>query len=105
MLIFNLGPIFKARGIERPYSFLVKSGISHTSAINILNSQTRSFKLEHVEILCNVLNCEPNDLLAWIPNKNQQNTENSPLNKLKQTTTGVSIQETIAAMPYKEADS
>ncbi|MBK8628480.1 MAG: hypothetical protein IPN86_23875 [Saprospiraceae bacterium] len=29
MLYLNLAPIFAARGIERPYSYLVKAGFTH----------------------------------------------------------------------------
>ena len=80
MLSLNLIPIFKARAIEKPYSFLVKAGLSPHSATNILNNKTHVFRLDHIELLCRVLICEPNDLLsiknsvdlAWnAPNDNE----------------------------------
>jgi DNA-binding Xre family transcriptional regulator len=71
MLSLNLIPIFKARAIEKPYSFLVKAGLSPHSATNILNNKTHVFRLDHIELLCRVLVCEPNDLLVWNPDKGQ----------------------------------
>lgn len=43
MLLFNLESVVRARQVERPYSFLVKAGISPHSAITLLNSESRSF--------------------------------------------------------------
>ena len=103
MLTLNLTPIFKARGIDKPYSFLVKAGLTAHSATNILNSQTRIFRLDHVELLCKVLVCEPNDLLLWTPNSGEKFEPNFPLSKLIQVETGLNNwKETLATMPFKE---
>ena len=83
MLTFNIRPILKQRGIENPYSFLVKAGISRPSASRILNSHPRVFRLDHIEILCTKLNCTPNDLLSWIPEKDTTLPENHSLKILK----------------------
>lgn len=102
MLSLNLTPIFKARGIEKPYTFLVKAGLSPHTATSILNNKTRVFRLNHIELLCKTLFCEPNDLLMWTPEKGQNYAENFPLSKLKQTYTDCNWKETFAKMPYKE---
>ncbi|WP_329805176.1 helix-turn-helix domain-containing protein [Flavobacterium facile] len=102
MLYFNLAPIFKARGIERPHNFLVKAGISSHSAQNILNSQSRTFRLDHVEILCRVLICEPSDILTYKENPNHKISEDHPLNNLIQPESSISINDTITSMPYKQ---
>lgn len=102
MLYYNLAPIFKARGIDRPHAFLVKAGISSHSAQNILNSETRIFRLDHVEVLCRVLICEPSDLLTYRENPNHKIPEDHPLNNLKQTESNKSINDTITTMPYKQ---
>lgn len=49
MLSLNLNQIFKARGIERPYTFLVKAGFTPHSANALLNSKTKTFRLDHIE--------------------------------------------------------
>ncbi|HRQ29972.1 MAG TPA: helix-turn-helix domain-containing protein [Saprospiraceae bacterium] len=69
MLSLNLAPIFRMRGIEKPYSFLVKARRSQHSATKILNDMTQIFRLDHVGLLCDLFVCEPNDLLAWKPDK------------------------------------
>lgn len=102
MLSFNLAPIFKARGIAKPYAFLVKAGISPHSANLILSSSTRSMRLDHLEVLCRTLVCEPNDLLLFTPNSDKPLTPDHPLNNLKQTETVKDIRETLASIPFKQ---
>ena len=102
MLAYNLTPIFKVRGIENPHSFLVKNGFSSHTAHNISTHQTRIFRLDHVERLCKILICEPNDLLMWIPDKNEPIAENHPLQKLTIKQSDLSIHEELNMISYKE---
>lgn len=102
MLSLNLTPIFELRGIEKPYTFLVKAGLSPHSATTILNKRTRIFRLDHIELLCNVLVCEPNDLLEWTPNKGEKQAENKTLFKLKKQPIETTWHETISTMSFKE---
>jgi DNA-binding Xre family transcriptional regulator len=106
MLTLNLNPIFKARGIERPYSFLVKAGLTPHTANVLLNSKTKVFRLDHIEKLCQLLKCEPNDLLVWYPNKNEIIANDHPLTKLKHSESpAIDIKATLLNMPYKELKS
>jgi len=102
MLSFNLMPIFKARAIDRPFTFLVKAGFTPHAANVILNRTTRTFRLDHIERLCKVLVCEPNDLLMWTPNSNEQYANDHPLYKLTQVDSGKDIKATLAKIPYKQ---
>ncbi len=102
MLSLNLIPIFKARAIEKPYSFLVKAGLSPHSATNILNNKTHVFRLDHIELLCRVLVCEPNDLLVWKPDKGQNIDKSHPLYNLIGQETTENLQETLSKMSYKK---
>lgn len=102
MLFLNLTPIFKIRGIEKPYTFLVKGGFSAHSATTILNYRTRTFRLDHIELLCDILVCEPNDLLAWTPEKGKKYSENCPLSKLELQPLDTKLLETFSTMTYKE---
>lgn len=106
MLTVNLNPIFKARGIDRPYTFLVKAGLTPHSANVLLNSKTKVFRLDHIEKLCLILKCEPNDLLVWIPGKNEIIADDHPLNRLKHDeSTAIDLKETLMKMPYRELKS
>ena len=102
MLSFNLTPIFKARGIDKPYTYLVKAGLAPNSVQTILNSQTRSFRLDHVELLCRILVCEPNDILLYRENTEHKIPEDHPLNNLKHVESNKSLKETMTTIPYKQ---
>ena len=67
MLTFNFSRIFKARGIDKPFSYLVKVGYSDNFATRIVNNRIKRLDLADLEKLCELLQCTPNDLLEWIP--------------------------------------
>lgn len=43
--------------------------ISYTNFNNLISNKTKSIKYENIELLCNILNCEPNDLFTKITQK------------------------------------
>ncbi len=102
MLTLHLAPIFKARGIERPFTFLVNAGMTRHSATRLLNNKLGILRLDHLELLCRVLVCEPNDLFLFTPEKDQQYTSDHPLLKLKKKGSAANLYETIATMPYAQ---
>lgn len=102
MLNLDLEHIFKARGIDRPYTFLVKAGFTPHTANSICNSSTRAFKLEHIELLCKSLVCEPNDLLSFTADKGEVLTADHPLLKLQHTEIDQNWRETLATIPFKQ---
>jgi len=103
MLYLNLKPIFSARGIEKPYSFLVKNGFNSNAAHRLLHSETRVVKLDHLEKLCEILLCEPTDLFQWIPENGKVNLPNNPLNKLIAAKENQSdLRKTLFGLPYQQ---
>jgi DNA-binding Xre family transcriptional regulator len=102
MLTLQLAPIFKARGIERPFSFLVKAGLSRHAATRLLNGKPSVLRLDHLELLCRVLICDPHDLLVFTPENDQQYLPDHPLFKLKQKEPVGNLQQAIASMPYNQ---
>lgn len=102
MLSLNLQPIFRARGIHRPYSFLVKAGFPSYTAHNLLNGKTVTFRLSHIEKLCALLHCTPNDLLAWKPNPNEKLSDHHPLKTLGAQHTNLNWQDTIKTIPLNQ---
>jgi DNA-binding Xre family transcriptional regulator len=103
MLTLHLTPIFRARGIERPYTFLVKAGFTPHSANTLLNSKSKTFRLDHIEKLCIILKCEPNDLLSWYPNNNTIIPDDHPIVKLKHgESPAIDLKKTLLNMPYSE---
>ena len=102
MLYLNLAPIFKARQIEKPYSFLVKIGIAPHTASKIIRNDMHVLRLNHIELICLHLHCEPNDLLAFKPDKNMVLSNNHPLNKLIPEQEDFNWQETLKTLPVSK---
>ncbi len=102
MLSLNLNPIFQARGINKPYTFLVKAGFTPHTATSLTTSNVSTIKLQHIELLCKALVCEPNDLFLFNPNNNEQLNPTHPLFKLQQPDNFQNWHETIANIPFKQ---
>lgn len=91
----------RARGIDKPYSFLVKSGMTYHAAQNLLNNPVRSIRFDHMELLCKILLCEPNDLFVWKPGKTEAYPSDFPLYKLHYIAED-SINDTLSRMPFSK---
>lgn len=104
MLRFNLSSIMKARGIERPQYFLVKSGISGHTAWRFLHGEAGTMKLRHVELICTALHCEPNNLLEWRPDKGVVYPEDFPLKRLEKLDLGGELMEALSKMPLDKLE-
>ncbi len=82
MLTLNLTPIFKARNIVKPYSFLIKAGFTAHTATDIANGQKTAYSLAHIELLCRALYCTPNDLFLWKETKDEPLAPGHPLREV-----------------------
>ena len=102
MLSFNLHEIFKARQIDKPYSFLVKAGISPQAVEKIVSNRSRVFRLDHIEKLCEVLHCEPNDLLTFKPDSHSPIPKNHPLFNLISNDEDLQWDETLRTLPLSQ---
>ncbi|NLT51332.1 MAG: helix-turn-helix transcriptional regulator [Ignavibacteria bacterium] len=102
MLQFNFTRIFKARGIDKPFSFLVNSGYSANTATRIANNRVNRFDLADLEKICLLLNCTPNDILEWIPAKEDENNENHPFASLKRTGLEIQVLQVLNTLPINE---
>ncbi len=104
MLTLNLKRLFALRGIDKPFAFLVKNGFSDWTASGWLNGQTKTIKYSHVEKLCVLLNCEPNDMFEWQATDSTLNTETHPLRKLKRESANITVAEMMKAIPIEKMD-
>ena len=102
MLTLHLEPVFRARGIQKPHNFLVKSGFSNYTANSIINGAPRALRLDHIELLCKVLFCTPNDLFMWSPAKGHDYADNYPLMKLQSDLAEEGWADTLATIPLDE---
>jgi DNA-binding Xre family transcriptional regulator len=99
MMNYNFDRVFKARGIDRPYSFLRKSGFSGNLAVKINRNKVVRLRLNHLERLCMLLRCTPNDFMIWEPDKGEQVSKDHPLNKLKRNEDQVAITQMLNSIP------
>lgn len=103
MLSLNLKIIFAARGIENPYTYLVKAGFTRNAASRLLNNSNQSFPIKHIENLCLLLHCTPNDLLVWQPASNQSPLANNhPMHQLRPQPALQSVSELLKQMPLND---
>jgi DNA-binding Xre family transcriptional regulator len=99
MLTFNFSRIFKARGIEKPFSFLVKTGYSDNFATRVVNNRIKRLDLADLEELCVLLQCTPNDLLEWIPDSKDKNNDKHPLNSIKRSNKVIQLTQILNSVP------
>lgn len=104
MLIFNIQRVFSLRGIGNPYGQLVKLGISRPTAWNILENKVNSIQGKHLEKICEYLNCEPNDLYEWKPNRDTVNPDEHPLKGLRRDDKAARYNELIRNIPLDKID-
>jgi DNA-binding Xre family transcriptional regulator len=104
MLTLHLGPIFTARDIDSPYSFLKRNGFSSQMVRTLLSGERTNISLKHVERLCELLWCEPNDLLLWQPASDEEIPEEHPLHPLLKKDWGraVNARKLLAKVPLKK---
>ena len=65
MLTLDLKPVFAARGIDQPYTFLVKNGFSPNASQRLTSGKVAVMNISYMEKLCQLLWCTPNDLFHW----------------------------------------
>lgn len=108
MLKYNFKRMFKARGIERPHSFLQQSGFSSSFATKVVRNRCGCLNPRELEKLCIVLYCTPTDLMEWVPEEGQIVDESHPLNAIRQTVNVTDISKTLNSVPpghLREIDS
>jgi DNA-binding Xre family transcriptional regulator len=91
--------MFKARGIEKPFSYLVKIGYSANFATRIVNSRIKRLDLSDIEKLCELLQCTPNDLLQWIPESKDKTNDKHPLISIKRSDKVVQLTQILNTVP------
>lgn len=107
MLFFNVRRMLETRGIENPYTFLVKNGFVSQTASNLSRNQIKHIKPEQIEKLCLLLNCTPNDLFEWQTETDAPTPENHPLKSLvrdKNATPAAQLLKSIPAEKLAQAE-
>ncbi len=104
MIQYNFDRIFKARGIDRPFTYLKLAGFSDHFATKIKNNNVKRIELREIERLCILLKCTPNDFFEWIPDTNMQADKTHPLNQVRKSDKVVDLTRTLNSIPLSELD-
>ena len=104
MIQYNFDRIFKARGIERPFTYLVKAGFSDNFATKVKNNKIRRIGLKELEKLCILLRCTPNDFYEWTPDVNDKTDKDHPISIIRKSDKVVDLTKTLNSVPLGELD-
>ncbi len=86
MIKLQIKELSKLRGIKFPLAALTKAGISQQVSFEYLKGDKKNLSLKHIEKLCTLLRCTPNDLFAWTPENQAEDYPENPLQKIRQQT-------------------
>lgn len=96
-------PVLRAKGIEKPFTFLRKNGFTHQVAKNLISTNRVEINLKQLEHLCEILWCEPTDFLEWHASPNKIVPEGHPLLKLTpKEQPMVNLKKLIEKVPYEK---
>lgn len=104
MLFFSLKRIFKARSIEHPYKFLVQNGFVSFTAHKFKNSKVEQIRLDHIEKLCILLNCTPNDIFEWVPDNLLDDRADHPLQQIRKKEKKIEINKLLAKLSLEKLE-
>jgi DNA-binding Xre family transcriptional regulator len=104
MLNLNLKRVFALRGIDNPAAFMINAGIVRATANNLLGQQTSVVKIEHLGLLCRLLNCTPNDFFEWQTESKNALPESHSLNNLKRSQSVQAIRSMVKDIPLEKME-
>lgn len=83
---------------------MVNNGINRQTTNNLLKQTTSVVKLDHIQLLCRILNCTPNDLFEWEDDAANPLPATHSLNDLKRTMTAQNILQMAKDVPLNEVE-
>jgi len=94
--------MFKLRGISNPYGLLASHGLAHKTACNIAYTRIKTIRLEHLELICRLLNCSPNDVIRYEADERNILPANHALLKLQHEAETASITDMFKTMSLEQ---
>ena len=65
MIKLNVLSLLKERGYTK-YWLYKQLGMSYQNFSKMVNNETKSIRYEYLEVMCQLLECTPNDLLVFV---------------------------------------
>lgn len=104
MIQYNFKRIFKARGIDKEFSYLTKAGFSVSFASKVKNNKISRLDLRMIERLCLLFRCTPNDLMEWTPDIDNEIDKEHPIYQIRKSEKIVDITRTLNSVPIGQLD-
>ena len=102
MLIFNPKRIFSLRSVANPNAFLRRIGFTSSIASRFLRAEQPLVNVHNLSKVCAALNCTPNDLFEWRPDKDAPLAEKHELRSLVRDGAPPPIAEMIKDLPVEK---
>ncbi len=102
MLYLNCNRIFQLRGIDKPLNFLVNNGFFTDVAFRILHNEASHIKMQYLGRICELLQCTPNELFAYQPDKNSIINPDHPLLSLNRDVPSVNFADHLQNASFDE---
>jgi DNA-binding Xre family transcriptional regulator len=102
MIQINLERIAKMRGVTNIYTFLVDGGITAKTATIWASGKCKNIKLDTLEHVCNLFNCEVYDIMEWVPDASVANVTGSPLRVMLPKPNEVEITRLMKQLPLEK---
>ena len=99
MLHFNFTRLFKARGITKPTTYMIRQGFSDKFATRVVHNDFRKLNLDDVQRLCELFVCTPNDMLEWEPGTDKVDSATHPLASLIRNEKVLDLSRTLNSVP------
>ena len=87
MISLAIKDLCRLRGIKQPLRELKRAGISHYVAHEYHQGHKHRIVVSHIEILCKLLRCTPNDLFQWEPDTAAEDNPENPLQAIRKKRT------------------
>lgn len=96
MLTLNIKALLLSKGIDKPYPWLKKLGISHQTAYKLLHKPSLRVPIQLLSKICEAAYCTPSDLFVWTPSnaiiEKQQHHPLQALRQVEETKTSIASQ-------------
>lgn len=104
MFKFTFDRFFKAKGIDKPFTFLVRAGFSENFATRVNQNRVQRIGLKELEKLCLALRCTPNDLIDWIPDQTINTDKEHPIHALRKSGKEIDLRGVLQSMTLDELE-
>ena len=76
MIKLNIEQLLKEKG-KTKYWLWKRTNLTYTNFDNLIKNRTKSIRYANLELLCNILECTPNDIFVKVEDNNKQKEDKS----------------------------